>query len=350
MKLAIAIAVAVVVALAVLLGLRLRRRRMPRGGGHALEVGESRSAAVGAGATGAAGEDTLALARRAMDDEDEAGARQAWKTYALFVTRAFESRAPDFDAQGWLARSAGDPHPDVQTLRASLGASLEARARTQGLAGLVAQYRAEVFKEARATPVRLATSREQVLRDPGGRELRLPAGLWDGTLSGTFDNAQNAIRDGWSLRFEFADAAGARWCIEALWDAEALFSELLDARRDGERVWFEEAEASLRGSLGAGAFVGPIATYGLAWDELAPRVGGELLEPVKEQLLLGLVACLPRERAGTQLAFLCYELEDEEREGDEAPPFVTTVELEELLLAESGEDEGPDVELRVRAL
>lgn len=278
----------------------------------------------------------LVLARRAMDEADELLARRAFKTYALAVTRAFEERPPGFEPRDWLAQTADDPHPDVQQLRAGLGARFEQAARAKDVSALEAQYRAEVFREARPSAVQLATTREHAL---AGGELRLAPGLHDAVLSGTFDNAQDAVQEGWTLRLELEDEAGAAWCIEARWDAQELFAALLDARHDAGRVRLDEVPDALRQALGQEPFVGPIVTYGDAWDELAPAIDGEALQLAGEQLLCALIALLRGDGRGTRLCFLVHgaQVIDEDGERDEAPPFVSLASIEDLVLGDGAE-------------
>jgi len=293
--------------------------------------------------------EVLERARREMEASDEIVAREAWRTYAYTVTTGFEGARRDFDFEVWLRETAEDEHPELRRLRSGLEERRMAEARHPDLEALVARYRREVFKHARPRRVQLHLAEARSLPREGGGELRLEAGNYAGELRGTFDNAQDAVLEGWSLELELEDAGGRRLCITSRRSATSFFEELLDSRHDAGRARFEEAPAELAQAFALRPFVGPVVAFGDGWARCTPRLDGEPIELRGSQLLSGLLAHAPEEPGEeSRLAVLLYELElaDGDEEDEEAPPFVTTVPLSRLLL-EVGEDDVDEVVARV---
>ena len=275
-------------------------------------------------------DDVLALARPAMEDAEEVVARRAFKTYAYTVTHAFETRPAGFDPRVWLTSVAEDDHPDVSKLREGLGARLRQAAEAKGVSALVSQYRTQAFRNALPTPVRLDLAAPLAVE--GGPELA--AGTHAGTLGGTFDNAQDAVGEGWSFTLELAQTGR---CLRATWDAVELLQEVLDATHDGCRASFEDAPKELRQALALAPFVGPLVAWGDGWDQHGPRVGGAPLALLGEQLLSALIAVAP-EGGPSELLFLIYEGDvsaEEGEEPEELTPFLTRVPLARLFTADA---------------
>ena len=284
-------------------------------------------------------QELLPIARRGMRDKHEAIGRLAWRTYAYTVTSAVDNKREDFDFTAWLADSESDPDAEIQGLRCRLEQKRVAETQNLGLDSLLTRYRAEVFKSARPTAVTLGVAQPTELDLDGGGELRLPQGSHSGSLSGSFDSAQDVVHDGWVYRLELDDLEGRRACIEATWSSESFFGEILDSRHDDRRCWFEEAPDEVVRAFSLQPFVGPVVAYGDAWDLYAPCVDGERLQPEERQILKCIIAVGPAaDEQESRLAFLLYEIEDAANDGDEIRPFVTTIGLSRWLLEPDGED------------
>ncbi len=283
-------------------------------------------------------EEVLVLSRRGMDDEHETIARASWRTYAYTVTTGVELGRGDFDCGAWLRETAEDPNKDVQELRARLEEKRLALLQTQGLDALVARYRAEVFKAIRPTAMELSISGAQRLQSESGETLELAVGTHAGQLSGKVDSAQDAVNEGWSFVFELKDTQGRPWRIESVWFAEDFFGEILESQHDANRPWFDAAPEELERAFSLSPLVGPVVAYGDAWELYAPKVEGEELQPVKDQVLSCLIANVPGQGGQpARLGFLLYEVEDAAQGGDDRRPFVTIIDLERLLFAGEGE-------------
>ena len=138
------------------------------------------------------------------------------------------------------------------------------------------------------------------------------------------------------LRDFSENRAGKAWTWKAVWEFPEVLLEVLSPRHDAQRVDFEAAPAPLRQALGFTPFVGPIVTWDDRWGEVAPKVGGETMNFVPEQLLGALVAVVSGGDAPTELAFLFHEgevLDENEGDPEDLACFVTSVPLERLLLA-----------------
>jgi hypothetical protein len=281
--------------------------------------------------------DVLKLARRGMQDGDVAIARRGWRTYAYSVTFAVERQLADFDFPAWYAQSADDSHEELQVLRTSLEKKRLAEADTQGVDVMVARYRREVFKVFPAREVCLGVSKDCQVSFEGGDDFLLHAGLYTGTLTGLFDNAQDAIADGWQVRFEGLNSQGEKLGLDYAWEASVLFGEILSASHDDQRCWLESAPEEIIRAFALQPVVGPAVAWTDELDEVHPQVEGEALDLEPTQLLSCLIAQIPKGvGAGGELAFLLYETTD--AEDNEIRPFVTVMDLEVLLLGLSSRD------------
>lgn len=286
--------------------------------------------------------EVMALSRRGMDDDQEAIARRAWRTYAYTVTTSDERQSPDFDFQSWMASTAQDPNTEIQGLRTRLEQKRVAQAQNQGIDVLSSRYRSESFKQARPQRVKLQVEQLQTLESEDGEERELPAGLWTGELSGSFDNAQDAVHEGRRFQLDLESVDGEALRITAVWEHVAFFFEILNERYDEGRVWLDDADDDIRKALSSHPFVGPVVTYGDTWDLLGPKISGETLALIKKQLVSCLIAVLPPEEdQETRLVFLLFEIEDAEEEGDEIRPFVNLIPLSRWILGGEG-SEGPE--------
>jgi hypothetical protein len=283
--------------------------------------------------------EVLVLARRGMDDLETQIASKAWRTYAYTVTSGFEHPEQGFDVPGWLRESATDSNADIQALRTRFEQRRLAEAETQGLEALVSRFRREVFKNAQPQSVDLCCSVDYVLDLEASGELQLPRGVYLGTLTGSFDNAQNAVAAGWTFSLELPDVDGEPWQLESTWDSGEFFAEILDGRNDATRLWWEDAPEEICSAFSTHPFVGPVVAYGDAWDLYQPSIDGEALMPEKKQLLKCLIAVLPAaSEAGSRLAFLLYAVEDGANAGDELRPFVTSIPLERWMVGAAHEE------------
>jgi hypothetical protein len=283
-------------------------------------------------------ESLLALSRRGMEDEQQAVSRRAWRTYGYTVTSAFERDGEQFDFAEWLSQTEADPNSDIQGLRRSLQQKRMAETQNHSLESLTARYRVEVFKVARGTSIMLNAEDGHELTLADGTVLRLPAGAYPGMIGGSFDNAHDAVQEGWKFELDLEDVEGSSVRIESTWSTDSFFGEILDARHDQHRCWFDEAPEELVRAFSVQPFAGPVVAYGDTWDMYEPRIDGEAVVPEKCQVLSALIAVVPHEGGpGSQLALLLYEFEDAANDGDEVRPFVTTIDLSHWVL-EEGED------------
>ncbi len=290
------------------------------------------------GKTGFPAEATLKIARDAMDKEPTVAAA-GWRTYASVVTAGFDQQAGGLDPQVWLQQSAGDSNKDVQGLRTHLAQKRTAEVQTQGVDSLVSRYRREVFIHSPETAVRLQVSKAYGLDGEQAGELQLPPGKYVGSLSGKFDNAQNAVAEGWRFHLLLMDVGGKPWELTVIWHAAEFFGEILDERHSAERRWFDEAPEEVERAFATQAFVGPVVSYGDAWSAHKPTIDGVALQLGEKQLLKCLVAAGPSKGdEPTNLSFLLYGVEDAEDPDEELRPFVTTIPLERMVLSASEDD------------
>lgn len=269
-------------------------------------------------------DEVLEISRRGMEDEHEEIARRAWRTYAYTVTAAVDRKREDFDFANWSLRTQADANQDIQGLRCRLEQRFEAEAQNQNLDALVSKYRNESFITAKEREVSVLVPKERLIETSEGSEVRLPAGTYKAKLGGEFDNAQNAVIEGWTFALEMEGVEGKRLALEATWPSGSFFGAILESKNDEQRFWFEDAPDEVKRAYAMSPFVGPVVAYDDIWDLYEPRVNGEPIALVKKQVLSCLMALVPGEgTAESQLACLLYEIEDAHQEGDEVRPFVT---------------------------
>ncbi|MDG2144164.1 MAG: hypothetical protein P8N31_11455 [Planctomycetota bacterium] len=285
------------------------------------------------GKTGFPVDAALRIARNGMEDEGDIAAA-GWRTYASIVTAGFEAEQTEFDAQAWLRESAEDSHVEVQGLRTHLEQKRLVEVQDLGVESLVSRYRREVFIQPSASTVQFRVTEDYELTGEVQSAVRLPAGTYTGTLSGKFDNAQNAVAEGWRFHLRLEDVGGETWDLTSIWFSTEFFAEILDERYDGARSWFDDAPATLDHAFANQAFVGPVVAYGDTWNSFKPTIDGEALALGGQQLLKCLIAIAPNDEVGEpQLSFLLYGVEDGANEGDWLQPFVTTIPLERWILS-----------------